>query len=401
VALSRYAPHGARIRLSPSTAIGAAAVVAALTLVCGPLTGSAGSRYAAAAGTGAAQTPVSQVTDPAPTSSAGLGAFTIHPSKISMIVAPKPSTVVGPFGPPGDIGALGIPVLVLQAYHKAADELAVEQPSCHLPWSLLAGIGHTESGHAESGRLLADGTTRGRILGPVLNGGILGDAVIADTDRGRLDGDVHFDRAVGPMQFIPSTWRRWAADGNGDGKKDPNNIFDATLAAGRYLCADGRNLATTAGLQAAVLSYNNSVAYLATVLAWTEAYQHGVIAVADLLKPVVTDVVTVRPPLSARPPRTTTTRVIRVPAHPAPSTSAPKPSCTPTATRSASSGGSNSSSSSESDEASSSADGASPAPNTTGAGATRSAGDSPSTSSSGASSSSSVSASPSPKPCGS
>ena len=135
---------------------------------------------------------------------------------------------------------------MLQAYKQSAAAVDAEQPSCHLPWWLLAGIGHTESGHAESGRLYADGTTRGRILGPRLNGGIAGDAVISDTDHGLYDGDTVYDRAVGPMQFIPSTWQRWGADGNHDGKTDPNNIFDATLAAGRYLCADGRNLATTA-----------------------------------------------------------------------------------------------------------------------------------------------------------
>lgn len=46
------------------------------------------------------------------------------------------------------------------------------------------------------------------------------------------------------MQFIPSTWSNggpdgtgWGADGNGDGKKDPHNVFDAALAAGGYLCA--------------------------------------------------------------------------------------------------------------------------------------------------------------------
>jgi len=208
----------------------------------------------------------------------------------------------GLFGPAGDIGQLGIPTMVLRAYLLAAADLAKEQPNCHLPWWILAGIGHTESGHAESGRLYADGTTRGRILGPVLDGHLPGNAVIHDTDHGLYDGDPVYDRAVGPMQFIPSTWLRWGADGNHDGKRDPNNVFDATLAAGRYLCAGGRNLATLPGLEAAVLAYNHSAAYLATVLAWGLAYRNGVSAVADLIAPVISDVTQVRPPLSARPP---------------------------------------------------------------------------------------------------
>ncbi len=207
------------------------------------------------------------------------------------------------FGPAGKVGALGIPAMVLRAYHQAAAKLAVEEPSCKLPWWLLAGIGHTESGHAEDGRLSADGTTRGKILGPRLNGGIAGDAIISDTDHGAYDGDTGYDRAVGPMQFIPSTWLRWGADGNADGKRDPSNIFDATLAAGHYLCADGRDLSTTAGLQAAVLSYNHSAPYLKTVLAWGTAYRSGASSVDDSLLPVVADVTKVRPPVSSRPPK--------------------------------------------------------------------------------------------------
>jgi membrane-bound lytic murein transglycosylase B len=230
-------------------------------------------------------------------------AIPIRPSKFATVAPALPSTVAEPFGPAGAVGELGVPVLALEAYHRAADRLAVEQPGCHLPWWLLAGIGHTESGHAESGRLYPDGTTRGTILGPRLDGHNPGDAVILDTDHGVLDGDTRYDRAVGPMQFIPSTWAVWGADGNGDGKKDPNNIFDATVAAGRYLCAGGRDLSTTAGLDAAVLSYNHSRPYLATVLAWGYAYRDRAVGVASLLAPVIRDVTTVRPPLSSWPPR--------------------------------------------------------------------------------------------------
>ena len=47
------------------------------------------------------------------------------------------------------------------------------------------------------------------------------------------------------MQFIPSTWMIYGADGNGDGIKDPFNIFDAALAAANYLCDAGGDLSTT------------------------------------------------------------------------------------------------------------------------------------------------------------
>jgi Transglycosylase SLT domain len=262
-----------------------------------------------------------------------LGKLVIRPLPISTGQPGQSTDVV--FGPAGDVGELGIPTMVLHAYQLAAAELAAEQPSCHLPWWLLAGIGHTESGHAESGRLYADGTTRGRILGPVLDGTLADNAIITDTDHGRYDGDPNYDRAVGPMQFIPSTWMHWAADGNHDGKRDPNNVFDATLAAGRYLCADGRNLATLPGLTAAVLAYNHSQPYLATVLAWGLAYRNGASAIADLVAPVISDVTQVRPPLTARPPKKPVK--IAAPASAAPASASPAGS--------SSSGGSSSSAS--------------------------------------------------------
>ncbi|MFI7320979.1 lytic transglycosylase domain-containing protein [Streptomyces venezuelae] len=180
----------------------------------------------------------------------------------------------------------GIPSTVLTAYRRAEAALAAGDPGCRLPWQLLAAIGKVESGHARGGRVDADGTTRTPILGPVLNGS--GFARIPDTDAGAYDGDTTYDRAVGPMQFIPSTWASWGADGNGDGRADPNNIHDAALAAGRYLCAGDRDLATKAGLDRAVLSYNHSTAYLHTVLAWLDFYRRGVHAVPDGRGPLPT-----------------------------------------------------------------------------------------------------------------
>jgi membrane-bound lytic murein transglycosylase B len=81
-----------------------------------------------------------------------------------------------------------------------------------------------------------------------------------------------WDRAVGPFQFIPGTWARWKADGNGDRIADPQNIDDAALAAGRYLCAGGRNLADGAGWWSAILSYNNSNTYVQNVFNGADSY---------------------------------------------------------------------------------------------------------------------------------
>ncbi|WP_431044979.1 lytic murein transglycosylase [Streptomyces sp. P1-3] len=173
----------------------------------------------------------------------------------------------------------GIPATVLDAYKKAEAELRRTKPGCNLPWQLLAAIGKVESGQARGGAVDAQGTTRAPILGPQLNGN--GFARITDTDGGAYDGDTTHDRAVGPMQFIPSTWANWGKDGNGDGERDPNNIYDAALAAGGYLCAGGRDLSDTTHLHRAILGYNHSQEYLRTVLSWFEFYKNGTHEVPD------------------------------------------------------------------------------------------------------------------------
>ncbi|MEU1335507.1 lytic transglycosylase domain-containing protein [Streptomyces sp. NPDC005865] len=182
--------------------------------------------------------------------------------------------------PTGDKkGDAELPATVLDAYKKAEAALNSDKPGCNLPWQLLAAIGQVESGQARGGRVDADGTTLKAILGPPLNG--IGFAKITDTDRGVYDDDTTHDRAVGPMQFIPSTWETSGRDGNNDGKKDPNNIYDAALAAGYYLCANDRDLSVEDDLHQAILSYNRSSDYLNTVLTWLEHYRKGTHEIPD------------------------------------------------------------------------------------------------------------------------
>jgi len=182
-------------------------------------------------------------------------------------------------------GPLEIPGNVLDAYQFAQQTLAQTQPGCHLSWSLLAGIGRIESDHASGGRLDAFGNTRGTILGPRLDGSP-GVAAVPDTDHGVLDGDTVWDRAVGPMQFLPSTWRQWGVHARGDGLADPNNIHDATVTAGRYLCAAGTDLSDPTQLQAAVYRYNQSWDYVTLVLQWAYAYLTGVIPTRSAAGPI-------------------------------------------------------------------------------------------------------------------
>ncbi|MEU4523373.1 lytic murein transglycosylase [Amycolatopsis sp. NPDC024027] len=201
---------------------------------------------------------------------------------------PLPEPLVVPGGRAGSAGisgSLGIPGSMLKAYKNAADILAKEQPNCHLDWALIASIGRIESNHARGGYVNANGDTLEPILGPVLNGaGAF--AAIADTDGGKYDGDTVWDRAVGPTQFIPSTWRGYASDGNGDGVSNPNNIYDEALATARYLCSGGLDLSTDAGQRIAVRRYNNSQSYVDTVLAWAAAYRGGVAQLPDSQVPI-------------------------------------------------------------------------------------------------------------------
>lgn len=165
----------------------------------------------------------------------------------------------------------GISEDAVRAYGNAYVLAAEESPECHLSWNTLAGLGQVETRHGTySGNWLKpaqigpDGVVRPPIIGPPLDGtGAF--AEVPDTDNGKLDGDTRYDRAVGPMQFIPETWKRFATDASGDGVADPNHIDDATATAARMLCSGGRDLATPEGWADAIRSYNQSEQYLRDV----------------------------------------------------------------------------------------------------------------------------------------
>ncbi|MDI5980992.1 lytic transglycosylase domain-containing protein, partial [Amycolatopsis magusensis] len=134
-------------------------------------------------------------------------------------------------------------------------------------------IGRIESNHGQYGgaALGADGLPSKPIIGVPLDGSP-GVKAIGDTDGGRFDGDSTHDRAVGPMQFIPSTWAKYNSDGNGDGVGDPQQIDDAALAAARYLCAGSRDMSAAQGWWAGIMSYNNSIEYAQKVFGLADGF---------------------------------------------------------------------------------------------------------------------------------
>ena len=179
--------------------------------------------------------------------------------------------------------ATGIPDRAVLAYSSADLTIEAEQPACGLGWNTLAAISTVESANGTYGGaiLLANGYTSKPIIGATLDGGEFDGqkvAAIPDTDHGKLDGAARWDHAVGPLQFLPSTWAKWGADGNGDGVASPNQIDDAALAAARYLCASG-TMTTATGWRAAVFRYNHSNAYVNEVADIANRYAADVNAV--------------------------------------------------------------------------------------------------------------------------
>lgn len=170
-------------------------------------------------------------------------------------------------------------VRALDAYLNAELAWAEAAPGCRISWRTIAAIGAVEGAHATFGgrEIQLDGAPDQPIVGLPLDGETVDNfgetvAAIPDTDGGRYDDDTEFDRAVGPMQFIPQTWTRWAHDGDGDGEFDPQDLDDAAMAAGGYLCSYGRHN-NWDNWKSAVFGYNHSAHYVASVKSAHERIQ--------------------------------------------------------------------------------------------------------------------------------
>jgi membrane-bound lytic murein transglycosylase B len=179
-----------------------------------------------------------------------------------------------------------IPAIAYDAYRQASDAAPSIAPSCDVDWTILAGIGQVESRHGEPTRrhqITADGDVVPPIRGRALDG-TGGTQPIPDTDGGELDGDATWDRAMGPMQFIPSTWRQLGRDGNGNGRADPDNLYDAALTAAAHLCLREPGDYTDRGvLRRALIGYNPSGRYADEVLSWIDRYRSR--SPSDLIQP--------------------------------------------------------------------------------------------------------------------
>ncbi|SDD26593.1 lytic transglycosylase domain-containing protein [Nocardioides lianchengensis] len=237
---------------------------------------------ASLAGVGAGSATATQTPDPLPATSLPDG------TSVPTQAIEAPASVSSPDGVAPGIGAggaaqavstastAGIPSVALAAYQRAETVINAADESCNLTWQLVAAIGRVESDHGRYGGNTLDdqGVARPGIFGIALDGSNKTQA-IADTDAGQFDGDAKWDRAVGPLQFIPSTWSVVGVDADGDGRRDPQDIDDAALASAVYLCSGDDDLSTTAGQRTAVYRYNHSDSYVDLVLSIMSNYLAG------------------------------------------------------------------------------------------------------------------------------
>ncbi|MEX2652075.1 MAG: peptidoglycan DD-metalloendopeptidase family protein [Acidimicrobiia bacterium] len=185
---------------------------------------------------------------------------------VAAVVAGAPVAAAG--------GALGIPPVVFAAYLAAETNATSVTLECVVDWPIVAGIWKVESDHANGRTITPAGVVTPPIYGPTLDGTIPGTAQIPDSDSGVLDGDPIWDRAVGPAQFLPGSWRAFGQDGNKDGLAEPHNVFDAALGTVAHLClASPGDYTNPADLTAALRRYNNSAEYVEEVTGWIDYYR--------------------------------------------------------------------------------------------------------------------------------
>jgi len=232
----------------------------------------------------------------------------------------------------------GIPARALEAYRRAASLVGAADPACQIDWALPAAIGRVESDHARfaGNHLDPAGVATPGIIGIRLDG-TNSTARITDTDGGLLDRDTSYDRAVGPMQFIPGTWRVVGSDANGDGSKNPQDLADASTATAVYLCSGPGDLRRPEDLSAAIMRYNPSDSYVRMVTAIANAYRHGVSALPAADLPAASSSpsqagAAMAPARTVRPAKSSSTPRPSPPAGREPAVAAPTPATAPPTT---------------------------------------------------------------------
>ncbi|HJQ45377.1 MAG TPA: C40 family peptidase [Amycolatopsis sp.] len=147
-------------------------------------------------------------------------------------------------------GPLDIPERALIGYATGELTLRQEQPNCHLSWVTLAGIGKASADHARFG-------------GDSLNGdGVAAKPLVAVPLQGAA-GQAATEQRSGPMQLTAAEWKR--------GSGSIQDVDDASVAAGRTLCANG-DLQAGQNWWKAVANYRDSDLFRQQVLGNAQLY---------------------------------------------------------------------------------------------------------------------------------
>lgn len=174
--------------------------------------------------------------------------------------------LANPLNPePSEFALEDIPPQLLEHYRTAS-------LSCPgLPWTVVAGIGKVESNHGRFGgsTVAENGDVFPPILGPVLDGSLPGTQPVPLAGPSPWHDHPSFDRALGPMQFLTDTFRRFGVDGNRDGIATPHNAIDAIYSAVRFLCGEDGEVTN---LRDAIFKYNRSEVYVNQVLDFASRY---------------------------------------------------------------------------------------------------------------------------------
>lgn len=185
---------------------------------------------------------------------------------VLMASAPLDAQAPSPLGPElsswiSDMASrMDIPPRALVGYANAELRLRKELPDCRLSWITLAGIGKAASDHGRAGdrKIGPDGAISEPIgTVPVVAPGASAEQTVP---------------AEGPMQLRPELWQQWQRSAREASEPDVQNVDDAALAAGRALCADGRDTSDGKDWWDAINAYHGSELFLQRVLANANLY---------------------------------------------------------------------------------------------------------------------------------
>jgi len=211
--------------------------------------------------------PTPRETHWAPRSSPSSNSLRASISRPPPVSAPPPTVVMN------SPGALGIPTIALSAYRNAEQIVTASEPRLR---DQLEPAGRYWSHRINARQRRRHRRPRHRDpphLRAALDGTLPGNEVIVQRNVKRRGHPrpARWDRC----NSCHDTWARYASDGKGGGVADPQNLYDSTLAAARYLCSGGLNLRDPTQVLAAILSYNNSMSYAQNVAGLGRGLRHG------------------------------------------------------------------------------------------------------------------------------